>query len=148
MNKIIVTGNLTKDPEVRETAAGEKVCNFSVAVQRNFTNENGERGVDYLNVVAWNKLAETVMKYCKKGDKVGVAGRIQIRSWQDKEGVKKYATEIVAAEVEFLYLKKQDEAPGEPQEAPKPQGRQKSMFDKKKSIDELEPVFDEDLPFL
>lgn len=147
MNKIIVTGNLTKDPEVRETAAGEKVCNFSVAVQRNFTNENGERGVDYLNVVAWNKLAETVMKYCKKGDKVGVAGRIQIRSWQDREGVKKYATEIVAAEVEFLYLKKQEEAPEEPQEAPKPQGRQKSMFEHKKSIDELEPFIDEDFPF-
>lgn len=147
MNKIIVTGNLTKDPEVRETAAGEKVCNFSVAVQRNFTNENGERGVDYLNVVAWNKLAETVMKYCKKGDKVGVAGRIQIRSWQDKEGVKKYATEIVAAEVEFLYLKKQEEAHEEPQEAPRQQGRQKSMFEHKKSIDELEPFTDEDLPF-
>ena len=74
-------------------------------------------------------------------------GRIQVRSWQDQEGVKKSATEIVAAEVEFLYLKKQEEAHEEPQEAPKPQGRQKSMFDQKKSIDELEPVFDEDLPF-
>ena len=147
MNKIVVTGNLVRDPEIRETAAGEKVCNFNVAVQRPYANEKGERDADFLNVVAWQKLAETVMRYCQKGAKVAVSGRIQTRSWQDKEGVKKYVTEIVADGVEFLFPKKQEDHPQEEQQTQQGYGRQKSMFDKKKSIEELEPVEDIDLPF-
>lgn len=151
MNRIVVTGNLARDPEMRETAAGEKMCNFSIAVQRKFAKEDGTREADFLSVVTWRALAENVMKYVKKGDKVGVSGRIQVRSWQNQEGVKKYVTEIVADEVEFLFPKKQEETE-EDYQVQEParntfQGRQKSMFDTKKPIEELEPVADDDLPF-
>lgn len=109
MNLSFIIGNLTKDPQKIETA---NVCKLNVAVNENFTKEDGTRPVQYFNVAVWNKLADICMKYLKKGSKVGVLGKIQNRSWEDDKGVKHYTQEIVASEIEFLSTPKaNDEAP-------------------------------------
>ncbi len=102
MNKVILIGRLTKDPELKTTASGIASTNFSVAVQRNFTNQNGEREADFINCVAWRKQAENIAKYCNKGSQVAVDGRIQVRSYDGQDGTKKYVTEVVADNVTFL----------------------------------------------
>ena len=102
MNKAILIGRLTKDPELRTTPTGRNVCQFSVAVSRNFTNANGEREADFINCVVWDKQAENLVKYQKKGNQIAVEGRIQTRNYDDKDGKKVYVTEVVAQEVKFL----------------------------------------------
>lgn len=102
MNRCVLIGNLTKDPELRSTPTGKSVCTFSLAVSRRFSNQNGEREADFFNIVVWNKPAENAAKYLRKGSQAGVAGRIQIRSYDGNDGTKKYITEIIADEVQFL----------------------------------------------
>lgn len=102
MNKAILIGRLTKDPELRTTPAGRNVCQFSVAVSRNFTNANGEREADFINCVVWDKQAENLVKYQKKGNQIAVEGRIQTRNYDDKDGKKVYVTEILASNISFL----------------------------------------------
>src|SRR5579884_3504131 len=104
LNKVMIIGNLGKDPEMRFTANGSAVTNFSVAVSRNFPGGDGERReeTEWFNVVAWNKLAEQCNQYLQKGRKVYVEGRLQTRSWDGQDGVKRYRTEVVANEVQFL----------------------------------------------
>lgn len=102
MNKAIVIGNITRDPDVRMTGSGISVCTFTVAVQRRFANQNGERQADFIPVVCWRGLAENCGKYLKKGSKVGVCGSIQTRNYEAQDGTKRYVTEIIADEVEFL----------------------------------------------
>ena len=102
MNKIIIIGNLTAEPEVTKTSNDLTVCKMTVAVNRKFAGANGDRGVDYLNVIAWRTLAENCAKFLSKGKKVAVVGSIQTRSYDDREGIKRYVTEIIAEEVEFL----------------------------------------------
>lgn len=102
MNKIIITGNLARDPELKTTTTGKMVCTFSVAVNRKFKNQQGVREVDFLNVVAWNQTAELCAKYLTKGRKVGVEGSVQTRSYEAQDGTKRYVVEIIASEVEFL----------------------------------------------
>lgn len=111
MNKCIMTGNLTKDPEVRSTASGISVCTFRIAVQRRFAGQDGQKVSDFFDVVAWRTLADICGKYLSKGSKVAVVGELQTRSYDAKDGTKRYVTEIVADEVEFLSPKKA--APGE-----------------------------------
>lgn len=105
MNKCIFIGNLTKDPESQKTQSGVDVCRFSIAVNRTYTNANGEREVDFINIVAWRGLADNCAKYLKKGSKVCVVGQLQNRTWEDGEGKKKMAVDIVAEDVEFLSSK-------------------------------------------
>ena len=93
---------LTKDPELRTTPTGRNVCQFSVAVSRNFTNANGEREADFINCVVWDKQAENLVKYQKKGNQIAVEGRIQTRNYDDKDGKKVYVTEILASNISFL----------------------------------------------
>ena len=112
MNKAILIGNLTKDPEVRTTPNGVTVCTFSIAVNRRGTNQAGERVADFFNIVAWRQLGELCGKYLAKGRKVSVIGEIQNRSYDAKDGSKRYITEIVADEVEFLTPKGQDSGSG------------------------------------
>ena len=112
MNKAILIGNLTKDPEVRSTPNGVTVCTFSIAVNRRGTNQAGERRADFFNIVAWRQLGELCGKYLAKGRKVSVIGEIQTRSYDAKDGSKRYITEIVADEVEFLTPKGQDSGNG------------------------------------
>lgn len=102
MNKVILIGNLTKDPELTQTTNGISVCRFSIAVSRRFTNSEGERDTDFFNIVVWRTLADNCHKYIKKGSKVAVIGTIQNRSYDAQDGTKKYVTEIVAEEVEFV----------------------------------------------
>lgn len=91
MNKVFLIGNLTKDPEMRSTQSGVAVCNFSIAVNRRFKNANGQQETDYLNIIAWRQLAELCSKYLAKGRKVAVAGSIQTRTYEAKDGSKRTA---------------------------------------------------------
>ena len=102
MNKIFIIGNLTRDPELSETAGGTSVCRFSVAVNRNYTDDNGERQVDFFNVTAWRGTAEAVAKYARKGKKIAILGSVQIRNWEDNQGNKWTSVDIIAQDVEFL----------------------------------------------
>ena len=102
MNKCIFIGNLTRDPELQTTGSGISLCRFSIAVNRNYSNSNGEREADFINIVTWRGLAENCGKYLSKGRKVCVVGQLQTRTYDDKDGNKRYATEIVAEDVEFI----------------------------------------------
>ena len=101
MNKVILMGRLTKDPEVRYTQNNMPVVNFSIAVNRRFAKENDEVKADFFNVIAWNKTGEFVGKYFKKGQQILVSGRLENRNWTDQQGLKHYATDVVAEEVDF-----------------------------------------------
>lgn len=102
MNKVILIGNLTKDPEVRTTNNGTYVTTFSIAVNRKYKAQDGSQITDFFDIVAWRQLAELCGKYLEKGRKVGIVGELQTRSYESKDGTKRYVTEIVASEVEFL----------------------------------------------
>jgi single-strand DNA-binding protein len=107
MNKIILLGRLTKDVELRYTqTSNTAVASFTLAVNRKFVKEGEERQADFINIVAWNKLAETSSNYLRKGMQVVVIGRLQNRSWDDEQGQKHYITEIIAEELEFVESKK------------------------------------------
>ena len=109
MNKVILVGNLTRDPELRETPNGVAVCSFSIAVQRDFAGADGNKETDFFNVTVWRKTADVCGKYLKKGNKVAVIGSLQNRSYEDKDGIKRTVTEIQGSEIEFLTPKAQDE---------------------------------------
>ena len=99
MNKVVLVGRLTKDPELRFAAgSGSAVCRFTVAVNRQFKKDE----TDFINCTLWRGIAESTAEYCKKGDLVGIKGRIQTSNYQDSEGNKKYTTEVVAEKVTFL----------------------------------------------
>ena len=102
MNKVILVGNLTRDPELTETPSGVAVCRFSIAVSRDYANSEGNRETDFFNITVWRGRAEVCGKYLKKGNKVAIVGSIQTRSYEDKDGIKRNVTDIVASEVEFL----------------------------------------------
>ena len=102
MNKVILIGRLTKDPELRTIANGSATTSFTIAVNRTYTNQNGDREADFINCVAWRKQAENIAKYCVKGTQVAVEGRIQTRSYDAQDGTKRYVTEVVADNVTFL----------------------------------------------
>jgi single-strand DNA-binding protein len=108
MNKVCLIGNLTKDVELQTTKDGVSVAKFTIAVNRPYENDKGEHDTDFLQVVAWRGLADNVAKYVKKGNKVGVSGEIRTGSYESKEGEKKYTTEILASDVEFLSPKTKD----------------------------------------
>ena len=100
MNKVILMGRLTRDPEVRYTQTNNTlVASFSLAVNRRFTKPGEERQADFINIVAWSKLGEFCSKYFKKGQQVGIIGRIQTRNWDDEQGQQHYITEVVAEEL-------------------------------------------------
>ena len=111
LNKAILVGNLTKDPELRYTPAnGVAVTTFTVAVNRPFTNQQGEREADFIPVVVWRKQAENCANYLNKGSMAAVEGRIQVRSYEDREGQRRWVTEVVADNVQFL-SRKGDQSP-------------------------------------
>ena len=131
MNKCILVGNLARDPELTTTSNGVAVCRFSIAVSRRYANADGGRETDFLNIVVWRNLGENCHKFLKKGSKVGIVGNIQSRSYDATDGSKRYVTEIVAEEVEFLSTKQADDV---------------------KSVDsdevaKLQPIDDDGLPF-
>ncbi|AVS33415.1 single-stranded DNA-binding protein [Listeria monocytogenes] len=102
MNRVILVGRLTKDPDLRYTPAGASVATFTLAVNRTFTNQQGEREADFINCVVWRKPAENVANFLKKGSMAGVDGRVQTRNYEGNDGKRVYVTEIVAESVQFL----------------------------------------------
>lgn len=105
MNKVFLIGRLVRDPELRYTGSNIAVCSFSIAVNRNFANANGEREADFINIVVWRKQAENCKNYINQGSLVAIDGRIQTRSYDDQNGQKRYVTEVVADNVQFLETK-------------------------------------------
>lgn len=136
MNKVFLIGNLTRDPELTETTSGVALCRFSIAVNRNYGSADGERKTDFFNVVAWRGLAETVARYAKKGNKVCVSGSIELRNYEDSQGVKRTGVDIVAQDVEFLTPKGSGDGFAE---APASQGAKKPSL---QAFDD-----DSDIPF-
>jgi len=102
VNKIMLIGNLTRDPEMRSTNSGVPVCSFAIAVNRRFKNSEGQQETDFFNVSAWRQLGELCGRYLQKGRKVCVVGSVQLRNYETQEGVKRTSVDVVADEVEFL----------------------------------------------
>ena len=120
MNKVFLIGNLTRDPELTETASGVAVCHFAIAVNRNYAGQDGERQTDFFNCTAWRGQAETIARFCKKGNKVAVNGSIQLRNYEDNQGVKRQAIDIIVQDVEFLTPKAGEEDMDMPRAAATP----------------------------
>lgn len=159
LNKVVLIGRLTKDPDMRFTQSQRAVCSFTLAVNRNFTTQGGEREADFINIVSWGKTAENVSKYLSKGSLVAVDGRIQTRNYDNAQGVRVYVTEVVGENVTFLESRNSNNASAqsygfaEPQQE-RPQvntNTSNASFDSNKdpfadfgnSID----ISDDDLPF-
>ncbi len=102
LNNAVIVGRIVQNPELKETEKGGKLANIVLAVPRSFKNSNGEYETDFINCTLWRGIAESTAEYCKKGDLVGIKGRIQTSNYQDSEGNKKYTTEVVAEKVTFL----------------------------------------------
>lgn len=111
INNTILVGRLTRDADLKHTGSGIAVASFTVAVERSFTNQNGEKEADFINVVAWRKTAEIISNYTQKGSMIGIKGRIQTRNYTNNEGRKVYITEVVAEEVQLLSRKNENQEP-------------------------------------
>ncbi|MBE7055465.1 MAG: single-stranded DNA-binding protein [Ruminococcaceae bacterium] len=111
LNKVILMGRFTRDPELRSTPQGVSTCSFSIAVDRNFVRQGEERKADFINCVAWRQTAEFISKYFKKGSMVALEGSIQTRSWDDNDGKKRYATEVIVSQVYFAESKRDSQTP-------------------------------------
>ena len=137
MNKVYLIGNLTRDPEMSETPSGVPFCRLGLAVNRPYAGSDGERATDFFNITVWRTHAENCGRYLKKGSKVAVVGSLQNRSYEDKEGIKRTVTDIVASEVEFLTTgNRGDDVAAEP-----------PVRAEKKKLTLQEVDGDDDLPF-
>ncbi len=117
LNRVLLIGRLTREPELRYTPDGTPVANFTIAVNRSFTNQPGEREADFIPVVVWRKQAEQCAEYLSKGREVMVDGRLQVRSYEDRDGIKRKKSEVIAWRVQFLgRLKKEEPSLEEPTE--------------------------------
>ena len=145
MNKVFLIGRLVADPDLRYTQSNKPVADFRLAVNRQYTDESGERKADFINIITWGKQAENVKQYIEKGSQVAVDGRIQTRNYENDDGRKIYVTEVLAERVQFLDTKK-----GNSQEEVSP-----ADFEEKEETDPYEDmgnqiemeISDEDLPF-
>lgn len=118
INRVVLVGRLTKDPELRYTPNGVAACSFTLAVNRTFSNSQGEREADFINVVTWRKQAENSANYLKKGSLAGIEGRIQTRSYENNEGKRIYVTEVIADSVQFLEPKRDNQESSYQRETP------------------------------
>src|SRR5664279_212470 len=119
LNKAMIIGNLGRDPEMRYTPNGQAVTQFTVAVNRSYrVGEGGKEETEWFRVVAWAQLAERTAEHLRKGNKVYVEGRLQTRSWEDKDGQKRYTTELVANDIKALDARPREDGGGEPSGAP------------------------------
>ncbi|WP_286669385.1 single-stranded DNA-binding protein [Thomasclavelia cocleata] len=110
INRVVLIGRLTRDPELRRTPQGDAVTSFTLAVNRNYTSRDGQQQADFINCVVWRKPAENVERYCSKGSLVGVEGRIQTRSYDNAQGQKVYVVEVLCDSVQFLDTRQHDQA--------------------------------------
>ena len=143
MNKVILVGNLTRDPELITTNNGISVCKFGLAVQRRFTNQNGEREADFINIVAWRQNADFCYKYFKKGNKVALVGSLQTRSYDAQDGTKRTATDVVVDEIEFASSK----GPSNSEEFATEETAGSKSTGKNDVVNKFEPIDDDNLPF-
>ncbi len=144
MNKVILMGRLTRDPEVRYTTTNNTlVCTFTLAVNRRFARQGDEQTADFFNIVAWSKTGEFCSKYFKKGQQVGVIGRLQTRNYDDKDGKKVYVTEVVAEETYFADSRRD----GEGGASVGSFGGVDAPFNSAEGASDFTPVTDDDLPF-
>ena len=143
MNKVILVGNLTRDPELITTANGVSLCRFSIAVQRRFAGADGEREADFINIVVWRAQADNCYKYLKKGSKCGIVGSLQTRSYDAQDGTKRYSTDVVAEEVEFLSTKGSSSS----EESFEPAETGSKSSGKNDVVNKFEPIDDDNLPF-
>ena len=140
MNKIFLIGNLTRDPELTETPSGVPVCHFAIAVNRNYSSQDGERQTDFFNCTAWRGQAETIARFTKKGNKVAVTGSVQLRNYEDNQGVKRTAVDIIVQDIEFLTPKSNGDSFDEVADAPR-----QSAPRKKPTLQAMDD--DSDIPF-
>lgn len=136
VNKVLLIGNLGKDPEIRNTPSGAAVANFSIATSKKFKDKNGERQerTEWHRLVAFNRTAEVVGEYLRKGSKVFIEGRLQTRKWTDKEGVERYSTEIIVDNLQMLDGKPAGDRPAAPARQPPARGSR------------TDDEFDDDIP--
>ncbi|MCO4557223.1 single-strand DNA-binding protein [Streptococcus infantarius subsp. infantarius] len=147
MNNVNLTGRLTKAPELKQTASNTSVLTGTLAVNRTFKNQNGEREADFINIVAWRQTADIIAQYCGKGSQIGIVGRIQTRNYENQQGQRVYVTEVVAEHVELLDSKndnQQGQSSGYNQQ-PQQNGymQQGNSFGNSNPMD----ISDDDLPF-
>jgi single-strand DNA-binding protein len=136
MNKVILTGNITKDIEYQKTNNNVALCRFTIAVNRKFKKEDGTVDTDFINCVAWRNTADFVSKYLHKGNRIGLTGSIQTRSYDAQDGTKRYVTEVIADEVESYTPKTENE------NKPKTEAQAKQEV-----MQNFEPIDDDNLPF-
>ena len=146
MNKAILIGRLTVNPELKKTQSGVSVCSFSVAVNRRFSDANGNRRADFIGCVAWRQTAEFICNYFAKGRMIGLVGSIQTRDWTDNEGRKRYATEVIVDEAYFMEGKAEEHRAQQQQSAPY-QAALQSFDSLPDGADFMPGVSDDDLPF-
>ena len=143
MNRVILVGNLTRDPELTTTTNGVSLCRFGLAVQRRFAGQDGEREADFFNIVVWRGQADNCYKYLKKGSKCGIVGSLQTRSYDAQDGTKRYSTDVVAEEVEFLSTKGSSNS----EESFEPAETGSKSTGKSDIVNKFEPIDDDNLPF-
>ncbi len=151
INRVVLVGRMTRDPELRRTANQAAVTSFSLAVNRNFTSADGQ-SADYINCTVWNKAAENVERYCSKGSLVGIEGRIQTRSYDNQQGQKVYVTEVICDSVQFLETKAaRERTQGQPSQQPMNNNNfQNNMNTLQQEFDNSSnsfDVMDDELPF-
>lgn len=146
LNKVVLMGRLTRDPELKYTPSNVAVVTFTIAVDRNYARSGEQRQTDFINIVAWRTTAEFVAKYFTKGQLIALGGSIQTRTWDDAEGKKHYVTEVVADEVHFAESKRDTTAyqQSEPQQAPQVQQQAPQV---QPTADFTMSEDDDDLPF-
>ena len=137
INRVVLVGRITRDPELRRTPQGDAVTSFTLAVNRNYTSRDGQQQADFINCVVWRKPAENVERYCSKGSLVGVEGRIQTRSYDNSQGQKVYVVEVICDSVQFLETRAARERA---QSQPQMQQNNDNFYDMKTV--ELEKEFD------
>ena len=139
MNKVFLIGNLTRDPELRETPSGVPMCRFAIAVTRPYSSQDGERQTDFFECTAWRALGETIARFTKKGNKVAIAGHIQIRNYEDNQGAKRTAVDVIVQDCEFLTPKDNSNGFDAVADAPRTSAKKKPT---------LQPMDDDsDIPF-
>lgn len=138
LNRVVLIGRLTRDPELRYTPSGVATCSFTLAVDRNYSNSKGEREADFIPIVTWRNIAETCANYLRKGLLVAVEGRIQVRHYDNNEGRRVYVTEVIAENVRFLeYANKRDTQTDDQNQSGDPFANSGEPID----------ISDDDLPF-
>lgn len=143
MNRVTITGRLTKDIELRYTKSNEPIASFNIAVNRGFKNSNGEYEADFPNCVAYRGIAKALSNYCHKGDLIGIDGEIRTRSYQDNNGVRKYVTEIFVNKIDFLSVAKKTNT-----QSGQVDSQEINEQDPFASFGEEVQLTDDDLPFM